>query len=113
MSINNLNNDIVLIIINFLDDKAILQLGLCTKKYYLLSRNPNIWGQKLLSDFGINLISDMKLTYTSNELIETYKWYKDFPLRFKCLWYHLEEAGFVGIEKFEKLLRWIRKNDWL
>ena len=114
MSLDNLINDILLIIINFIDTDTILRLGFCTKKYHLLSRDQNIWKQKLFSDFGI----DMKLTSASHKLIETYQWYQDFPLRFKYFWAHLKKGCFYwltpSVEKYcEESLRSVGQNEWL
>ena len=93
----------------FLDDKNIIQFGLCAKKFYTLSRNEQLW--ECISPSNYLITSDKNMTS-----LEHYKWCLHFPIRFSIFldllgyFYELDE----NLEYcFKESLKIASPNCWI
>jgi hypothetical protein len=104
MSICNMPDEIVLIIMNFLDGKSLLQFGLCEKKLYPYSREPKVLERKLFDECNIK--------------VTEYVWHRAFPLRFEYFWnsliskYDIPDDECRGLD-FDERLCMITRDHWL
>lgn len=95
--INSLIDEIVIYLMTFLDGKSIGRLGLCTKRFFRLNLNEDLWKFKLAIDYHMT-------SYDETSFRDSYKWCVKVTSISDHLWNELMDCPYDLPEEFKPYL---------